>query len=702
MGCGCTKPNFNSSKSSVVPHPVEAGKSQTDHGTPTSGKKTDNPPLKKSYTVIVKKDEILVRFDRRGEVLDYYSREFNRPGRLSDMRKAYSAVGCKASKDLQSPRLLLDYVYGYQCYASRNNLFYLQDEIVYPCGSLVVLLNRRENTQRYAGGGFLGQAVGHSDDVLALAINAQRDMVATGEVGVNPLVCVWRVADLAAPLHQFSLGEGAKGVAVLSFSLKSQLLACVDLSADQIVRVFELKKGELIYVEKGYLGHIYSIAFGPKDAFCSVGISHMFFWTKSGNSFSREKGQFGSDGNECAMSTVQWLASGLCITGGHNGKLYLWENGRMSRSHQILPNSQEIHALAVSTDMIVTGGQDCKLHMLDHSLRKLRVVEVSDWPRAIDIQGSNILFSTRDGVIAELNGSSQRIIMESHNEGEVWSIAQDCQRPNLLISTGDDNKMKVWDIHQRRCISTTIIEILAVKNTAHRSSLLPSSQQSRAISISPTGHVAVGHNDGHVTIRDSRELENVLFTLLDSRTWIRYLQYSPQGHFLASGNFAGQVSVYSAITEYVLVHSFEVYYESPVVSIDWCMDNSQLRVCSQDQSLRYLKLAEKDFFETTELGEDQWATWTSLIGQAVGGIVQMSDPQLVTAVNRSHSGALLAVGTAWGLLDLYPYPCVAGSLPRSYKAHSLEVANAVWTLNDEYLLTAGGHDLALMQWRVER
>ena len=698
MGCGCTKPNFNNSKSSVVPHSVGEVKPHPDSRV-TSGKSED-PPLKKSYTVVVRKDEILVRFDRRGEVLDYYYRDASRPERLLDMRKAYVSGGA-ALKDMQPPRLRLDYVYGYQCYASRQNLFYLQDEIVYPCGSLVVLLNRRDNSQRYAGGGFLGQAAGHSDDILSLTINPQRDMVATGEVGINPLVCVWKLADLTAPLHQLSLGQGAKGVSVLSFSLKSQLLACVDISEDQTVRVFELKKGELVFSEKGLLGHIYSLAFGPRDSFCSVGISHIFFWTKQGNNFTREKGQFGSDSNECAMSTVQWLPSGFTLSGGHNGKLYIWDGARLSKAQQVLPNSQEIHALAVSSDMIVTGGQDCKLHLMDHGLRKLRVVDVGEWPRAIDIQGSNILFSTRDGVIVELTGTTQRVLMESHNEGEVWSLAQNPQQQHLILTTGDDNKMKVWDLHTRRCMATCTIEVLTVKNAAHRSSLLPSSQQSRAVSFSPTGHVAVGHNDGHVTIRDGRELETVIYTLSDSRTWIRSLQYSPQGHFLAAGNFAGQVSVYSSAADYELVHTFDVYYESPVVAIDWCIDNTQVRVCSQDLALRYLKLAEKDFFEETEMGEDQWATWTSPIGQTVSGILPMPDPQHVTAVNRSHSGALLAVGNAWGLLDLYPYPCVAGVQPQCYKAHSLEIANVIWTLNDEYLLTAGGHDLALMQWRVE-
>ena len=63
---------------------------------------------------------------------------------------------------------------GYDCH---NNLFYLQNgEIVYHVAAVGIVYNRDRHSQKFY--------LGHTDDILCLAIHPAKDIVATGQVGI--------------------------------------------------------------------------------------------------------------------------------------------------------------------------------------------------------------------------------------------------------------------------------------------------------------------------------------------------------------------------------------------------------------------------------------------------------------------------------------------------------------------------------------
>ena len=121
--------------------------------------------------------------------------------------------------------------------------------------------------------------------------------------------------------------------------------------------------------------------------------------------------------------------------------------------------------------------------------------------------GDKALVGLRDGTIyrLDLSNSSKKTVMESHSDGEVWGLS--LIKDTHVITSGDDNKLKVWDISSRRCEQTAIISSIkrqAPLGGASSLSTLPASQCSRAISYNlQNGHIAVGHNDGTLTIRES-------------------------------------------------------------------------------------------------------------------------------------------------------------------------------------------------------
>ena len=76
--------------------------------------------------------------------------------------------------------------------------------------------------------------------------------------------------------------------------------------------------------------------------------------------------------------------------------------------------------------------------------------------------------------------------------------------------------------------------------------------------------------------------------------------------------------------------------------------------------------------------------------------------QEVAACSRSYSGNLLASVDNFGVLNVYRYPCLdhdCGS--RSFKAHTLGARNCRFAFADQYIVTCGGEDRCIMQWRVQ-
>jgi WD40 repeat protein len=57
-----------------------------------------------------------------------------------------------------------------------------------------------------------------------------------------------------------------------------------------------------------------------------------------------------------------------------------------------------------------------------------------------------------------MNNGSKTLVMQSHSDGEVWGLDL---AGDKVLTTGDDNQVKVWDTNTRKCIATAQVSATA-------------------------------------------------------------------------------------------------------------------------------------------------------------------------------------------------------------------------------------------------
>jgi microtubule-associated protein-like 1/2 len=324
--------------------------------------------------------------------------------------------------------------------------------------------------------------------------------------------------------------------------------------------------------------------------------------------------------------------------------------------------------------------------------------------RAIDVNGSQGLVGTRDGCIYswDVGTQNKKVIMQGHSDGEVWGLA--VGDDSTVFTSGDDNKLFEWNVDARKaksCAKLSDATRKAPKGGASSLTELPDSQCARAVAYNPSnGHVAVGHNDGTLTIRAVSNINSVAFTNQNSQEWIEAMSYSPDGSKLAVGSHDNNIYVYDS-SNYSLLGKCTAH-KSFIVSVDWSADGKYLRSCCGAHELlfHFADTCKQDPSGATNTKETVWATGHAKFGWLVDGIFPSgTDGTHINGVSFSKDGQFIATGDDYGLVNVFRNPCRMGSVPISLRGHSEHVVRAEFHKNDSYLFSVGGYDQTLMQFK---
>ena len=289
----------------------------------------------------------------------------------------------------------LEYVYGYRCADSRQNLYFnKQEQAVYMTAALGVILDVPSNTQKFFGGGEVENTAKnrakdmehHTDDVMCISMNPDRDTAVTGQVGASPTIFTWD-ACTGEKKQRYKVAKGARGITAADINCDSEVCA-VDLHNDHNIYCFD-SNGSMTFKSKGDQNKIHDVAWDKKPGskrFCSAGQKHIYFWDASKPGGDKTKGLFsGNDMTSFACAT--WDADGKCYTGGANGDIYIWggDDGRTCEGTIKNAHKGWIHAINWCHGKLYSGGKDGKVNCIDTNTKQIESTQEFGFVRAIDV-----------------------------------------------------------------------------------------------------------------------------------------------------------------------------------------------------------------------------------------------------------------------------------------------------------------------------
>uniref|UniRef100_A0A674MWU0 EMAP like 1 n=1 Tax=Takifugu rubripes TaxID=31033 RepID=A0A674MWU0_TAKRU len=602
----------------------------------------------------------------------------------------------EARADPPGNKLKLDWVYGYRGRDCRSNLYLLPTgETVYFIASVVVLFNVDEQLQRHY--------TGHTDDIKCLAVHPDKITIATGQVAgttpdgkqLAPHVRVWDSVSLNT-LHVLGSGFFDRALVCLAFSKSNggNTLCAVDDSNDHVLSVWDWQREDRLAEVKCSNDSVFGVDFHPTD--CSVivtcGKSHLYFWSLEKGVLVKKQGLFEKQEKPKFVLCVTFAENGNTITGDSSGNILAWGKGTNRISHVIQgAHEGSIFALCMLRNgTLLSGGKDRRLISWDSSYQQIQTVEVPELFGPIrtiaEGRGETVLIGTTKNFVLQGSLDGDFISITQGHTDELWGLAVHPWKPYFL-SCGYDRQVCLWDSSSHQLIWAKIMEV------------------GLSAGFHPSGAVvAIGTQTGRWLVLDT-DSKDLVTVHTDGNEQLSVLKYGPDGNFLAIGSHDNYIYIY-AVSENGRKYSRLGKcsgHSSFITHLDWSVDSQYLVSNSGDYEILYwIPSVCKQVVSVETTRDIDWATYTCPLGFQVFGLwPDGSDGTDVNAVCRSHGKSLLVTGDDFGKVHLFTYPCSQFRAPSHlYSGHSSHVTNVSFLYDDSYLVSIGGKDMSVMQWRI--
>jgi WD40 repeat protein len=324
----------------------------------------------------------------------------------------------------------------------------------------------------------------HGTEIVAMGVSRDLERAATGEIGDNPRIVVWRTADMSTEvvLRQAHVCS----VMLVDFSNRGDLLLSVGGSASgdggRRVVVHSTRTWEVLWVCADVGAPVYDLAFRADDCSCClVGPRDVYFLVRSDNSVAsarawrKERGTIRIDGSVAQPLTCVAYAgtSCRCVAGTLSGDLYVFDDSirppalvAMLHGHDAAVSCMWSHprALVVITASVEGAVRCWNARDLSPRGASTQFKRTETPPRAICLRGGDLYvgMSSADVWIVEdwlgdgscIDGGSEVFVpnpsaakrrLLSCHAGSVNTVAAHPAKP-LCATGGSDGTVRMWDL----------------------------------------------------------------------------------------------------------------------------------------------------------------------------------------------------------------------------------------------------------------
>eukprot|EP00055_Hartaetosiga_balthica_P012061 m.57177 g.57177 ORF g.57177 m.57177 type:complete len:1939 (+) comp7823_c0_seq2:90-5906(+) len=596
-----------------------------------------------------------------------------------------------------SAQLRLAQVHGYRGHQCRNNAFLTAEgEVIYFVASLGIVSDPERQQRFYYG---------HNDDVISMNLHEDDHTVATGQVGIDPFICVWD----SQTMETLSILKGGHelGVSSVRFGLGSQskfLVSC-GLEKEHNIIVWDWTKGRAMAKTCGDAQRVFDAQLNPfaPNQLVSCGVDHIKFWRLAGNTLTTKTGT--SDGENTSVETQLCLAFDMSNVSGdvatnksgsprvfsctQNGKVLVWD----SQSHALLQSVQchkgpvfTIHSIEHG---LATGGKDGMMRLWEKDMSLIVEVDLATTTkqkdscvRSVYWAGDQVLVGTRDSQLYIVRGGDQGhpvCITQGHQPGELWGLCVS-QSGNTFYTASDDGFVGYWEFGRSTCIKMAGL-----------------GKPLRCCAIQEkTKEVVVGAKDGHIFILNDHLKKKKMLSLRQAS--VDCIAFTRQD-MLVCGCADGFLDVFDSNNDYVQVASARVC-DSFITHINLLDDDDIVLVTLGDGSLIYASVSTAGILPTSANSNRQVSTFsTPMIPelQGVWGKYKDANDINVAAVRDS----IAITGDDYGNVKVFNFPCdEPGAIHRTYKGHSAHVTNIGFDASMQWVVTTGGADHSVFVWQL--
>jgi len=276
-------------------------------------------------------------------------------------------------------------------------------------------------------------------------------------------------------------------------------------------------------------------------------------------------------------------------------------------------------------------------------------------------------------------------LLNGHFE-EFWGLAAH-PKESVYATGGTDQIVRVWNVAEKCMISA--------KNVKQKVWTLHYSPDAK--------YLAVGTESGDVLILNGTtlELERTLSHGEKKDFKVTVVKFSTDGNFLAAGTAEKIIDVYFIENDWKKIGTCKGH-SAHITHLDWSADSKVLQTDSGALEHLFWDVENiKQLTKSTIIRDLKWTSWSCILGWTVKGIwPKGADGTDINAVNVSNSEHLVATADDFGTVKLFRCPVDIGAECHEYSGHSAHVSCVRWTINDTHLISTGGNDRTIFQWKL--
>lgn len=597
-------------------------------------------------------------------------------------------------------RLELEYLYGWTGKGCFGDILLenCEGELVYPAAAVGVVLNPRDNSQRVH--------FGHSDNCICIDAHPSEKVAASGQVGPKGVakVMVWDTETMEnycdwAPMPD-SLPPG--GIIDLSFCPSGERLAVMAGNQYQaILFIYDWKKNKVIRTGPSMRGKVFMIRFVDENTVVvasAQGIKFVDLDNSHGAPRFRNTIVFKKGKLQTAYSIT--CKGDQYVCGMRDGSLYVFHSNRLVEAKE-KTHEGSVWSLCCDDNKVVSGGRDGKLNIWKYgedgtlsSIELEKTFELGGSVRSVTTshKDENIVFAMlTNGEMVQVDitadeEESKTVVMHSHyGDTELWGLDSPANAESpLFISAGEDGCVRVWDKEKHKCVKSRHFEELRFKS----------------VGIKEGEEIALGTSEGDLIILNWDDLETKHEALISEQE-VGVAKYSPCGKYLALGSNDNRVYILDVEDDYSQYTAFVGH--SYIKHVDWSADGKYLQSTCGAYELLYWSFEEKSQVkESRSLKDTEWHTQTCALGWSVRGMWEsgMDGTDINACAGNPDLGVLVASDDN-GYVQLLNYPTLTSTPPRAkFGGHAAFVTNVVFTHDNKHVISVGGGDLTVFQWRI--